>query len=730
VLDENTIFAVGDRGTLLRSDNGGADWEITHRLAGISENIVDIQFVSEQKGFLLANKFLKNDFNQWIHYSSKILVTEDSGTNWEVIAEFDSLKLNDLFFVDENVGWAVGLLDELGIILKSIDGGYNWETIFEQNISYSGGFSTIQFIDLEIGWAVGKPSNSWEGNCELLKTTDGGFNWIPANDSFYIIASFQFLNESDGWLIESRPPNGWSTTAHYFIKRTNDGGLNWEDIFARGVPYYSFYLPSLYFMNPDTGWVQESWTLQSASGIKKTTDRGLSWHTVTMNTPSDGAMHFSDELNGSIVGKNGEILSTQDGGQSWIERSTMITSRQLLAVDFHDDTNGWVTALDYTRDGEFLYTDGILYSTTNGGSTWIEQLHISGGKITEGIINAVQSINDQLVYAAGLEVYKTTDGGTNWNILNDPVANHYNTLFFLNADTGFVGSDIVYKTTNGGIEWDSVLSVQGTSIESIFFTNNSIGWALVGNYMYKTTDEGDTWQEIAETNLDLHSIYFANENVGLAVGKHDMFAIDNYGVIIRTTNGGYNWDEIYSMDCYDFKSVYFIDSGKAIVVGREGVWPYYSDNFYGVILSVDDVGGNCVVEQQSWTPGLNDVHFLNNNTGWAVGDGGTIIKTTSGVSFVEEEEIDEIPIDYNLANNFPNPFNPTTTIQYSVKERSSVELILYDLLGREVEVLVNEEQAAGNYKIQFNAVTLPSGIYFYRIQAGTYLETKKMLLLK
>ncbi|MFC2102947.1 right-handed parallel beta-helix repeat-containing protein [Bacteroidota bacterium] len=100
-----------------------------------------------------------------------------------------------------------------------------------------------------------------------------------------------------------------------------------------------------------------------------------------------------------------------------------------------------------------------------------------------------------------------------------------------------------------------------------------------------------------------------------------------------------------------------------------------------------------------------------------------------GVDNDEDEDL-KIPTKYELAQNYPNPFNPTTTIQYGIKERSSVELVLYDILGRRVEVLVNEEQDVGYYKVHFNAGMLASGVYFYRLQAGEFVESKKMILLK
>jgi len=88
------------------------------------------------------------------------------------------------------------------------------------------------------------------------------------------------------------------------------------------------------------------------------------------------------------------------------------------------------------------------------------------------------------------------------------------------------------------------------------------------------------------------------------------------------------------------------------------------------------------------------------------------------------------PTNYSLAQNYPNPFNPVTTISYSLPLKSQVELVLYNTLGEEVIQLVNGEKEAGSYSVKLNATGLPSGIYFYRIQAGKYVETKKMLLLK
>jgi hypothetical protein len=88
------------------------------------------------------------------------------------------------------------------------------------------------------------------------------------------------------------------------------------------------------------------------------------------------------------------------------------------------------------------------------------------------------------------------------------------------------------------------------------------------------------------------------------------------------------------------------------------------------------------------------------------------------------------PKTFALEQNYPNPFNPSTIISYQLPINSEVKLVIYDMLGREVQTLVNTRQSAGRYQAQFNAASLSSGLYFYRLQAGAFSETKKMLLVK
>ncbi len=99
-------------------------------------------------------------------------------------------------------------------------------------------------------------------------------------------------------------------------------------------------------------------------------------------------------------------------------------------------------------------------------------------------------------------------------------------------------------------------------------------------------------------------------------------------------------------------------------------------------------------------------------------------------TIISSIEPDLSKINYTLDQNYPNPFNPTTQIRYSIPKTALVSIKVYDILGKEVATLVNEAKSPGDYKVEFNGNSLASGIYFYRLQAGDFVQTKKMILLR
>jgi hypothetical protein len=109
---------------------------------------------------------------------------------------------------------------------------------------------------------------------------------------------------------------------------------------------------------------------------------------------------------------------------------------------------------------------------------------------------------------------------------------------------------------------------------------------------------------------------------------------------------------------------------------------------------------------------------------------GVYRRDLSEITSIKQEQIESIPELFSLEQNYPNPFNPSTKINYTLPQKEFVSLKVYDLLGNELKTLVNEEKSAGSYELDFDAINLPSGIYFYRLQAGSFVETKKMIFLK
>jgi hypothetical protein len=205
------------------------------------------------------------------------------------------------------------------------------------------------------------------------------------------------------------------------------------------------------------------------------------------------------------------------------------------------------------------------------------------------------------------------------------------------------------------------------------------------------------------------------------------------GTILRTTNGGASWVEQTSGTTNWLYSVSFTDANTGTAVGS-----------YGTILRTTNGGSTWVRQTSGTTNHLYGVFFTDANTGTAVGAGGTILRTTTGgVSSVQDDRQSDTPRDFTLLQNYPNPFERTTTIRFTLTpslsqgERGSarggrvrVTLKVFDVFGTEVATLVDGAFDAGEHSVVFDAQTLPSGVYFYRMQAGGNIQQRAMVLVR
>ncbi len=191
------------------------------------------------------------------------------------------------------------------------------------------------------------------------------------------------------------------------------------------------------------------------------------------------------------------------------------------------------------------------------------------------------------------------------------------------------------------------------------------------------------------------------------------------GYVVKTTNSGNSWISQYTGVNVNFNDVFFTNNRIGYVVGDSGY----------VFRTTD--GGNYWTQQSTNTfRDLNEVWFINNDTGFIAGDSGTFLVTYNGGVTSLSQNNQSIPEHFILHQNHPNPFNPSTKIQFAIPKSTFVQLTVYDILGREAAKLVNENLSAGSYEYEFDGSGLNSGVYFYKLEAGEYTETNRMVLLK
>lgn len=366
-------------------------------------------------------------------------------------------------------------------------------------------------------------------------------------------------------------------------------------------------------------------------------------------------------------------------------------------------------------------------------------------------------------YAAGASgiIIFTSNAGSNWALQQSQTGNDLQSIYFVSAQTGWAAgsSGTVIRTTNGGLNWSLQSAPTSEILYSVFFINQFTGWAVgAAGVILNSSNSGSNWFFQNSGSGDyLRSVYFVNTSSGTAVGRN--------GKIIRTSNGGMNWTDVSPGLSSTLYSVFYTNSSTGWAVGFGSLMTTNSGMNWvlqsgpGLYLSVffpslntgwrSGIGG--VIEAttnsgSSWSPQasgtanwLFSVHFTSNSTGYIAGENGLLLKTTNGGGLFTgiEPVSNEIPERFSLSQNYPNPFNPTTSIEFGIVKNGFVNLTVFDALGREVETLVNQQLQPGFYRVGWDAVSYPSGIYFYRLTAADpsahgdlYRDSKRMILLK
>ncbi len=466
---------------------------------------------------------------------------------------------------------------------------------------------------------------------------------------------------------------------------------------------------------------------------------------------------FLNENLGWAGGNEGCILKTTDGGINWNYYS-IGTKYTVHAIHFVDSLKGWTALYTFTPDRA-----GYIAATNDGGINWYFQYYIDG--VTLHNVYFHDQYFGWAIGSSGIFL-RTVNGGTTWE--ENFVSPQWSWgLCFISPNIGWVGdgySGYIRKTTDGGFSWQYKSVPSYSRMMDIDFINENVGWA-VGQYghIIKTINGGEIWtHQNSMVSQELNDVEFVNENEGWVVGLG--------GIILHTTNGGTNWFMQNSSSSKDLHGLSFYNQDILWVAGDQGI-----------VLTTENGGGPPIpVELVSFTADYNDgkinLSWVTatelNNSGFDIerktGDGdwnkltfiqgnGTTTETKhyfylddisnlnatkisyrlkqidfdGSFKYSKQFEVDvNLPTEFQLDQNYPNPFNPTTTIKYQVPFKSNVSIKIFDILGREVEVLVDEIKDAGFYNVLFDASKLTSGVYFYSMQTENYSNIKKLVLLK
>ena len=567
-------------------------------------------------------------------------------------------------------------------------------------------------------WKVGtKATLKWEiENVEFILielSTDNGVTWQ------YISATISGFDEYPVLVPNSPSDSCLIRISDYYNPAVADtsglfkisGELYWA--IKQGV--YNSVLTSAFILDSNTCIVA------GYNGISKTTNNGATWVNAL-----DGIglfdVYFLNDSVGWAVGLNGNIFKTTNKGNDWIRQDSSFNFH-LLKVYFYNENNG------------YMISDRYFIKTEDGGATWTLT------QPTSHVLRAMYFLNKDTGWIAGGEgvILKTTNAGSSWSYqqLNGTAYGTLTSLYFTAANTGYTsgsGLDIqggvVLKTSNSGNQWSLAHNGFNRFIYSISFSTPDSGW-IVGDegIMFSTTNGGMNWElQGSGTLSDLHSITMKSNQVGWSVGNDgvilkfvhptsnpvpvELISLNawfknnkvnlNWTTVTETNNSGF---EIERKISAEWESIGFV---KGNGTTTKPVNYFFRDDWENRVYNGD-------VSYR-----LKQIDY----------DG-------SYKFFEVVVNINTLPIEYSLSQNYPNPFNPSTTIKYSLKENVMVTLKIYDILGREMVTLVDGVMPSGNHSINFDAANFSSGTYFYTIQAtavsgqaGNFIQTKKMLLVK
>jgi photosystem II stability/assembly factor-like uncharacterized protein len=672
--NKNVLYAGGLSG-LFKSTNGGVNWLV-----------MDPQFNNQSIVSIGVNP--SNPSIVFVWSQSCLMRTTNSGVKWDTLI-YGYGGAESIIFDPSN---SQNMITKSDSIYFSSNGGTTWHGI---NQGYVSTFAVYK-NDINIIYEV--------YNGQLYRSGNRGQSWslrpgtLPAGLSKLKVSAFNANMLFAGSL-------SWTSPGGIYM--SSDTGSTWLNITPSFLPSNSVTQIGIDPLDQNTIFIGGQ-----ANGLFISTNLGVTWKPTSTSVPEKYIYGLTVLQDGTIYcAFGGSIYSSGDMGNTWQSLNGDLNNIDVfrLVIDPSNDKIMYASTL------------GGMYRSTDGGSAW-EQRN-TGIQDNDLFALTMDQKNTNILYAGsyGGMVYKTTDAGLSWaeKSLGLPGLGKYYIwdLKMHPTNTSWIWTNYYggtnYQSTDGGEFW-SPLTINSQPVRELI-TGSKTGdilYSTVGSPMVlmKSTDSGNSWTYRDTVNIIYLAVDPNNSNVIYA---------DSISYSVKSTDGGLTWKKITPVPGRN----YFVNPGNSSFV-------YISSGTYGVGRSTD--AGSTFYSYNNGLPYLNTFSVCSSeshpNRLFVTTYGGGIYAADQFVSDVADLKTNIR--SFSLAQNYPNPFNPSTQIVYQIPKTSLVSLKVYNILGKEVVTLVNDLKSSGQYRVNFNAGSLPSGIYFYTLKAGSFSETKKLILLK
>jgi ligand-binding sensor domain-containing protein len=596
-----------------------------------------------------------------------VWLSTDNGNSWNPVNfGLGNRYITALAVIDTNLFAGT---DSSGVYFSPSNGAY-W-------IPVSTGLTNTSIRSLT---AIG--TNLYAGtDGGLFVSTDHGTSWTPIGLAGEIVNAFAVIDT-----------NLFAGTDTSGVFRSTDNGTNWKII---SIPDMDRCVRALAVINTDL-------FVGTHQGIYLTPANGAYW--IPVNTGLTNKIVEALYVNGTDIfaGTYSGVYRSTNNGANW----TQVNSGLKTTV---------VNALAASGESLFAGSRGDLYRSDDRGDSWISCG--IGGWITS---IAVSGTNVYLGH--GGQVVYSLNNGTSWDFLHLPEKVGWISSLAIIDPYVFAGSDSagVYRIIRDVHGWRTFLNFgQPDTVVNCLAVSGTNLFAGTSNGIYLSSSNGDNWTSVNNglTNLDV---------TALAVKGSNLFAGTRNGGVFLSTNNGASWTPV-NTGLTDPDILSFAVSGDNLFAGT---WQG------GVFLSTNDGASWAEVNtglMYSVLQASSVVHSLAVvGTDLYAGTRGAMVWRRPISEMITSVEIvsSDLPLTFSLHQNYPNPFNPSTTVRYDLPERARVLLEVCNITGQKVASLVNEVQDAKYYEITFDASHLPSGLYIYRLQAGEYVGSKKMLFIK